>query len=592
VAGHPSTLRRETTTSCRARWWLTTAGAIGLLLCPPSPAHAQSTHTIGAASFVPPAGWDETGSSSTRRVYTRIRDASLCMILVYADDPSSPDLDAALTRSWNSTFGQGFRSAPRPATRMQTSASGYRHALGEGDVVDNGGTRFVARVHVFAAGRGTQAITWIGNDAAALDGCRAEWDTLFSSLRFSDTATATAGASPNQPGPAPVAPAPAMQASSSSSPQRFDNVIFTPPPGWDVRQLAFGVELSPTNIVGQELLAVWILQGRASRAGLDSELATAWTEVERQLGAQSMRTVNGTAYDTTSGRSPRGWEFARGIGGMRRPGVDFTVHVYAIRAGDRIERVAVLARDIRETLIVTNATLSPRHSGPLRTLIFSLRFANLPDPKLPEATIHGSGITGVWAGLGMSVGRIKPEFAIFFTGGVAYFAPRFPSWGLADLDPSVEQPAEPREWGTWTMNGTTGEMVMPYERIPLRLTGTALELTTSQTPHRYQRLTLPASGRLDGTWCTDAAGCLRLTTDGRFEDTGAIRTVEHSSYAYPLSPLRGEGRYEIRDHTLFLRYDTGAEIRLAFPGLTDDQRAGSPQYIVLGFAFDILNRRQ
>jgi hypothetical protein len=276
---------------------------------------------------------------------------------------------------------------------------------------------------------------------------------------------------------------------------------------------------------------------------------------------------------------------------MRRPDATFTVQVYAIRAGDRVERVAVIAREIRENLSVTNASLSPRHSGPLRTLIFSLRFANLPDPKLPVPTLSGGGITGVWAGLGMSSGRIKPEFAIFFSGGVAYFSPRFPTHGLLDLDPYAEQPAQPREWGTWTMTGDAGAMTLPYGTVPLRRLGPVLELTTNKTPHRYVRLSMPPAGRLNGTWCIDAAACLRLTAPGRFQDTGAIRTVEHVTYAYPESPARGEGQYELRDHTLVLRYDGGPELRVAFPGLLADDVIETPQALVLGFAFDVLKRR-
>jgi hypothetical protein len=278
---------------------------------------------------------------------------------------------------------------------------------------------------------------------------------------------------------------------------------------------------------------------------------------------------------------------------MRRPDATFTVQVYAIRAGDRVERVAVIAREIREALSVTNASLSPRHSGPLRTLIFSLGFANLPDPKLPVVSLTGGGITGVWAGLGMSAGRIKPEFAIFFSGGVAYFSPRFPTNGLLELDPYSEQPAQPREWGTWTMTGDTGAMTMPYGSVPLRRLDTALELTTNKTPHRYVRLSLPPSGRLNGTWCTDAAACLRMTAAGRFQDTGAIRAVEHVTYAYPVSPPRGEGQYELRDHTLVLRYDAGPEeVRVAFPGLLADDVSESPQAVILGFSFDVLKRRE
>ncbi len=379
--------------------------------------------------------------------------------------------------------------------------------------------------------------------------------------------------------------------SLDSSPTRFDNVLFTPPPGWAVRELAHAVELNPARMVGQEFLAVWILRGRASTAALENELSAAWTEVQTLLGAQAMRNVSGAAFDTTKGRSPRGWEFVHGTGGMRRPDATFTVQLYAIRAGDRVERVAVLAREIRENLSVTNASLSPRFAGVLRTLVFGLRFANLPDPGLPVVSLAGGGITGVWAGLGMSSGRIKPEFAVFLSGGIAYFSPRFLTNGLLDLDPYNEQPAQPREWGTWTMTGETGTMTLPYGSVPMRRLGAVLELTTNKTPHRYVRLSMPPAGRLNGTWCMDPAACLRLASDGRFQDSGAIRTAEHVTYAYPESPARGEGQYELRDHTLVLRYTGGPVLRVAFPGLLADDVSETPQALVLGFAFDVLKRR-
>ena len=61
---------------------------------------------------------------------------------------------------------------------------------------------------------------------------------------------------------------PAAQASPTT--RQFDNVLYTPPPDWAVRQLDFAVELNPTTTVGQELLVVWILRGRASREDADA----------------------------------------------------------------------------------------------------------------------------------------------------------------------------------------------------------------------------------------------------------------------------------------------------------------------------------
>lgn len=387
-------------------------------------------------------------------------------------------------------------------------------------------------------------------------------------------------------------PRPALAQGTEAGVRQFDNVIFTPPAGWTLQQFADGVSLRPTDTVGQETLNVWVLKGRASSAPLERELASSWSEILSMLQASAMRTVNGGAYDVKqAGRSPRGWEFLHAHGGLRRPDGIHDLQLYAIRAGDRTERIAILAHEIRENLSVTNASLSPRYSGLLSTFVFSLRFANLPTPRLPAASLQGGGIAGVWAGLGMSFGRIKPQFAIFFTNGVAYFSSRFPTNGLLGIDPYAEQPAEPREWGTYTISGASGVLEMPYEKIPLRAAGGGLELTTNKTAHRYVRLRLPASGRLNGTWCSGASACLQLTSAGRFQDAGAIRTVEHVTYAYPVSPARGAGQYELRDHTLILRYDNGPELRVAFPGLTDDEDSQSPRSIALGFEFDRLSRR-
>lgn len=275
---------------------------------------------------------------------------------------------------------------------------------------------------------------------------------------------------------------------------------------------------------------------------------------------------------------------------MRLRGAEFEVSAYVFRAADRVERVAVIAREFTENLVRQTTANNPRFSGELRRLVFGMRFANQPVRSLPPAGLRPGGIVGVWAGLGMSFGTIKTEFAVFFDNGLAYFGPGFPIEGLHEIDPVSEQPEHRRDWGTYSWTGGTGVLTMPYGTIPLRSSGSVLELTTTHTPHRYIRLVLPSASRLDGTWCFGNGKCLRFSPDGGFEDNGAVRVAEHSVYAWPQSPPGGVGTYRLLDHTLYLVYDTGVTLRVAFPGV-EDGGTSSPNQIRLGWNADLLTRR-
>jgi hypothetical protein len=127
---------------------------------------------------------------------------------------------------------------------------------------------------------------------------------------------------------------------------------------------------------------------------------------------------------------------------------------------------------------------------------------------------------------------------------------------------------------------------MPYGTIPMRLNGADLTLKTNNTDHRFGRLPALEARHVEGTWCLEGGQCLKFT-NGRFEDSGAARIVEHSTYAFPETPERGQGQFEVRDYTLILRYDAGPEVRIALLGM-----AGTPQApkLLMSFNVDVLTR--
>jgi hypothetical protein len=577
------------------------ATAALMLLALPCTAGAQSPQRFGAASYSPPPGW-ALETRPTLQTLTRIRGTELCMVVVYADEPSPPGLDRAFAQAWSTVFNASlYRSAPLPQMAVRTSPAGHRHAAGEGELVDNGNNRFIARMHVFPAGERTQTVVLLGNGRAALDACRPEWDTFFASLRFPSVepeAAAGRGA-PAAAGQAAAGAGPAAsnsRADSSFPPGsragslRFENFVFVPPAGWKAEQSGDAAVLTPAEMRGDEVLRLLLLPGRPAAGDLRQEFARSWSEVASTMGAEPMRSVNGGPFDLDEpGRSARGWEYLHGSGGMRVPGGGaWSVELYVIKAGDRFERIVAAARDFRDNTLMTSALAGARWRREIQGLVFTLGFTNLPAVDVAPAGVRGGGVTGVWAGMAMSFGTLKPHFAIFFDNGMAYFGPGFPARGLSGIDPSVEEHGARRYWGRYTTEAGTGTITMPYGTIPLRLAGPDLTLTTNNTDHRFGRLTMPDPGALVGTWCLDDGRCLRLAGDGRFEDGGAVRVLEHSTYPFPESPGSGRGRYEVRDYTLTLRYDQGPEVRLAFLGL-----AGTPAapLMLVSFNVDVLTRR-
>lgn len=570
-----------------------------LVLLTSAPGFAQQPREFGAASFVPPSGWT-VDARPTFQTYGRVRDRNLCMVAVYADEPSPRALDQAFAGAWDNIFGHNnYRRADRPASTLQVSPGGYRHAVGEGDLEDRGGNRFIARLHVFPVGAKTQSIVLLANSRAALDECQPEWASFFASLRFPSVAAESRPVAGNRPDPTPPAVAPSESPRparpnepASRSPQQFDNITFIPPAGWSVRRTTGFVELTPTDARSEEVLRVLLLPGRPFSGTLATEFQAAWSEVLSLLGAQGMLTVNRVAYDLDQpARSLRGTEFLRGDGGMRRADGAYGVTVYVFHVGDRVERVAVVGRDFRANVTMMNPASNSAYDAAIRELVFTLQFANQPERPLAPAGLRAGGIVGVWTGIAMSMGKIKSQFAIFFDNGVAYFGSNFPARGLLAIDPVVEQPAQQRYWGTYTMSGDAGVLTMPYGTIPLRRSGTALELTTTGTLHKFVRLSMP-DAPLDGTWCFEDGHCLRLTPDGRFQDNGAVRIMEHSTYEFPATPASGAGRYTLRDYTMILSYDGGPEIRMAFVGLPSDRRAPTPAELRLSFNADMLVLRR
>jgi len=557
-----------------------------LLMLGATPAFGQSPSHKGV-SYMAPSGWS-SGEQNGQLLLAppdATKEMGVIVVLFGAErleGKSFPDWLAARMASDLNRQAKVLQASP-----VQNGTSDNLQTLSAGRTVQDagGGVRLQIYYAIGDGERGAAAMV-VATSEAAVTKHTPGIQSLFRSLRFSGGST---------PSPSiAVAPAPsAPSADAGATTRTFQNVIYAIPAGWSAKETAGGVAISPVSgLQGQESLTLVVLPGTAA-TNLDQAFQSTWQEVCATLGAESMRTVNGASYDLESvGRSASGWDFLRGTGGARNAQQRFTISLFLAKVNQRIERVALIAREIQVNLTTTNAALNPRFRGAIEDFLFGLRFANWTEPAFPEAKLTGGPIAGVWMGISLLGGKLKTGSAIFLSDGSAWFGGSFPIYGLAGVKPRIERGSDRRRWGQYTFRGGEGVLTTAPGTFPMRLDGEVLVLTTNNTPHRFVR-SHPPAGRLNGRYCLASGGCLTLASDGQFRDEGAARVLEHAVYPYPLTPARGQGSYEIRDYTLLLRYQDGPTIRIAFPGFLDPAIAASssPGAITLSFNFDELTKR-
>jgi hypothetical protein len=591
---------------------------LALVLPIPSALAQEGSHQ--GVYFTTPSGWT-SGMQEGHFILapTDITEETAVVVVLYgAEKLSGKPLEDWFSAKMASDLNPQLKVLTDSA--IQSNTSGGLKTLSTGRTVQDAGGGVRLQIY-YAISDGKQAghAMVVTASEAAINKYMGGIQALFQSLRFTKApnpaATASgvsdgvwdseqapspaaggageSGKAPTSPGSARAAQPTASPGGGSDAPNKFGNVVYATPPGWAEKRYAEGVALSPRQgLQGDETLTLFILAGKTA-GNLEEEFQAAWQEVCNMLGAQSMRTVYGNMYESEGvKRSRRGWEFMRGEGGAFNDQQRFTVSLFLVKVEERIERVAIISREIMVNLITTNAALNPRFSGAIDEFLFGLRFANWPDsPPPPPANLSGGPITGVWMGISMFGGLLKPGAAIFFSDGSAWFGSGFPTYGPHGIKPHIQRDADQRRWGTYRFQGGVGELRMPYGSIPLRLDGNALVLVTNNTPHRFIRTHGPRSGYLNGRYCYgDEPACLTLSTNGQFRDEGAVRVAEHATYPYPLSPEGGQGQYEIRDHTLILRYHGGPEVRIGYPGDENPAKAQDPASIVLSFNLDYLKK--
>jgi hypothetical protein len=529
----------------------------------------SQTETFDIATYTQPKNFKkEARPDVINYTHVNMTTGGFCVIALFASTTSTGDAEKDFEREWNTLVVTPYKAEANPKTETQTTAEGWKVVSAAAPIKLDGAEFYI--ILTVASGFGkTMSIRTSLNDEAYT----AQIDAMFANMKLDKTKKVIVN---NNTIPAQT---------TGGSTGKFGLMNYTAPAGWSHQIFADGVVFKPLDLPANEHLAVQIMQPLNFSGSLEQALQQSYDEAATMYNGTKMYSPgNGDYQKTVPQKSFQGWEYIRCNGGLHIGGGEYPpeygLDLFVIKINNRFERVAILKSRPRGG----NCSMSSfytderqQYKTVIDNLLFSIRFTDGPQPLIARAkSIEGGGVKGIWQGISMQTTatsgiRYNVYTPIFLSNGQAYFGPKFPSDGLDDVDTRIRAELYRRDWGTYTFSNGRGVLKMPYANIPLRMEGNTLVITANQTDHRFYNLPSVYGARFNGTYVmSEAYGkipSISFTSDGRFNDNGAIRVLYHE-YNDCVNPgmLPGTGTYAVKDYTITFNYSDGRKVKIAFLG--------------------------
>jgi hypothetical protein len=541
----------------------------------------SQVETLDIVQFTPPKGWTRTPKDgAVAFVDVNKTTGNFCILTIFASTPSTGTAQKDFDREWDGLLVKPFKAAANPKTQTQSTPEGWQVTVGAGEIEAEGGKSIALLTVITGFGKTVSVLANL-NEQSYL----AQVDALVASIKLDK----------DPPAAAPDAAAPAAVAASSVA-GKFGTISYTPPSGFTEQQFSDGVVFLPKDLPG-EFLIVQILRPLNATGTLEEALAQSWNDTAAVKKATSSVVTTGGYYNKTEvKRSFAGWEYIRGRGTIQvENGTPYKTNegleLFVVKVNNRFERVA-----ITESLSCNRPTNRVRWIDPIEDFLFSMQFDDLRDSALPNGSVRGTGIIGVWQGIAMSVGVTSTSKAqgvgysvyspVFLTNGQAYFGNDFPPEGLDGVNTRVQAEIHRRDWGTYTFSNGRGVVKMPYGDIPIRMEGNKLIITKDGAEHAFIKMTPVDGATFSGTYTFSEYNgkipTITLAPDGRFNDNGAIEIMYHAVGNECVNPASapGSGTYEVKDYTLTFNYTDGRKLKMPFLGIGYDKSNPSPATLV------------
>ena len=566
------------------------------------------TETFDIATFKPPKDWKK---DSKQGVVTYIdinkTKGGFCMLAIYASTTSSGDPQKDFNKEWNDLVVVPFKAEANPKTETQTSTDGWKAVVGAAAIKIEGIDAYIV-LNVFSGFGKTLSVLVNLNDQSYL----AQVDELLVNMKLDKTKTKT-GNSTSQS----TAVANNATTQNKNMEQKFGNILYYLPAGWEVKKYSTAEIISPQDLAKGELLEIRVLQPLNLSGSLDQTLQQSYDEACQMLKATKMHDVNGGNYSKQEvKKSFKGWEYIRCNGGIQAGNGEYKdeygLDLFVIKLNNRFERVAVVNSRNSCNLSRFYPYNRLNYYNDIENFLFGLKFTDWKEPVVKAGSISGDGIVGAWQGISLAVGVPKPgavlgaelkvTSALFFSNGQAYFGTKFPIEGLDELNTWIRAENDRRHWATYSFVNGKGVLKMPYGDIPVRMEANKLIITSNKTDHGFIKMKSVDGARFNGNYTfssknfigeeTGKTPTINFTPDGKFTDNGAISVMYHE-YVDCLNRalIPGSGNYEVKNHSVIFSYNDGRKIKIAFLGNGFNKNNPSPASLTMS-AFEDEMRKQ
>ena len=517
---------------------------------------------------------------------------SFCMIAIYAATISAGNEKKDFTNEWNDLVVTPYKAAANPKTETQTNPEGWKVIAGAAPI-KLGTVDAYSMLTVFSGfGKKLSVLATLNNQSYI-----ATIDSLLQNIKLDKSSTK------NVANDLP-------EINTNVTKEKFGSLKYTTPNGWKLTKYADGDILMPTDISKNEFLEIWIQPTMNFSGTMEQALQKSYDETVAKLKATKMNEVNGGNYTAVPVKTSFcGWEYIRCSGGIHMGAGEYPpeygLDLFLIKINGRFEQVAVIKSRNNCGLNSYYPSDRLKYYNEIEQFLFSIQFADRKAPVIKTATVNGDAIVGIWRGISMAVGIVKPGAAlgaeykvrslILFSNGQAYFGTNFPTEGLDGLNTWIKAETNHRDWGTFSFANGRGVATFAYGEIPMRIENNKLVITTNKADHAFIKVNSVDGAKFNGTYVlSDYNGkqpSITFTVDGKFTDKGALSILYHEyNDCINLAKDAGSGNYEVKNHSIIFNYTDGRAIKIAFIGSEYDKNNSAPATITLSYNEDILKR--
>jgi hypothetical protein len=569
------------------------------------------TETFDIATYRPPNDWKKEANNKVT-TYTNINTTtgSFCVLAIYASTISLGDAQKDFKSDWEDLVANPYKAEANPKTETQITTDGWK-AVSAAAPIKMEGLDAYAILTVFSGfGKKLSVLSEL-NDQSYGNAI----DSFLMTMKLDKTGK-TIVTQPTTP-TTNNTNSTNNAINTNNTKSQFGLLVYTLPNGWNAKKYSDGDIVTPVDLPQNEVLNIWVQPSMNFSGTMEQALQKSFDETVTQLKATKMNEVNGGNYSAQAvKKSFKGWEYIRCSGGIHMGGGDYPpeygLDLFVIRINGRFEKVSILKSRKNCNYSTYYPSDRLKYFNDIESFLFSLKFTDWKEPVVKTGSIKGDGITGVWQGLGLSVGMAKPgaslgaeikvKQAIFFSNGQAYFGPKFPTEGLDELDTWMRAELNRRDWGTYTFSSGKGVLKLAYGDIPLKMENNKLVITANNTAHGYIKINTVDGARFNGNYAfssKDFAGqetgktpLISFTADGKFTDKGAMSIMYHE-YNDCLNAAKapGSGTYEVENYSVIFNYTDGRKIKIAFLGTDYDKKNQSPATITMSSNEDTMRRQ-